>query len=386
MCDTLLSVDADLPAILAGKNRPAKASTQLAVADWCLINRRLASAALGFYDSALLAQPSLADDLEAGNRFRAACAATLVSSGVAKDDAPIDDQRRAALRKQALDWLTAEYNAWAKRHSRGKPGDRTLVAMAVRVWQQEKDLAGVRDEQALARLPLEEQRVWRTLWANVTTLAARDPVVLFDRARNHIARREWKKAAACYAEGFELEPTDNGDLWFEYAAAQLLAGDQVGYRRSCANMLVRCQSAAPMRPYLAARACTLVPDSSDDPAQPGRLSADELLGSRTAFWSLTERAALQVRAGSPQNAVLDLESSLSTDGRPGRAILNWLWLAIANQKLGKAEEARRWLDKAVGWLDQQGNRMPLDTPATGLHRHNWLEAHVLRKEAEALLR
>jgi hypothetical protein len=67
-------------------------------------------------------------------------------------------------------------------------------------------------------------------------------------------------------------------------------------------------------------------------------------------------------------------------------VLNWLWLALAYQKQGKAAEARRWLDKAANWLDQQGGRMPLDVNLMGTHRHNWLEVHVLRQEAEALLR
>jgi hypothetical protein len=30
--------------------------------------------------------------------------------------------------------------------------------------------------------------------------------------------------------------------------------------------------------------------------------------------------------------------------------------------------------------------MPRETVELGLHRHSWLEAHVLRQEAEALLR
>jgi hypothetical protein len=54
--------------------------------------------------------------------------------------------------------------------------------------------------------------------------------------------------------------------------------------------------------------------------------------------------------------------------------------------MGNRNEARRWLDKAVNWLDQQEGRMPLDTLHRGSHLHNWLEAHALRLEAEALLR
>ena len=80
------------------------------------------------------------------------------------------------------------------------------------------------------------------------------------------------------------------------------------------------------------------------------------------------------------------ERSLKADATPGRAVVTWLWLALAHQRLGKAEEARRWLGKAQAWLDQYRDGMPADAEEkVGLHLHNWLEAHVLRREAEALL-
>ena len=67
-------------------------------------------------------------------------------------------------------------------------------------------------------------------------------------------------------------------------------------------------------------------------------------------------------------------------------MLNWLWLALAHDRLGKAEEARRWLDKAQAWLDRYREGMPARAEEEfGLHLHNWLEAHVLRREAEALV-
>jgi hypothetical protein len=162
--------------------------------------------------------------------------AALASSGVGEDTAKLDDRERARLRQQALDWLTAEYTAWADRHRLDKRGARTVAATAVRSWLRNEDLAGVRDEHALARLPLEERRAWQTLWANVATLSARDPVALLEGARRHVGRREWGNAVGLYAEAFELEPTDDGEVWFEYAAAQLLAEDRAGYRRTCAHI------------------------------------------------------------------------------------------------------------------------------------------------------
>jgi hypothetical protein len=112
-----------------------------------------------------------------------------------------------------------------------------------------------------------------------------------------------------------------------------------------------------------------------------------LQANRDAPWSLTESAALLVRAGHFERSVPLLEQSLAADGRPGRAVVNWLWLALGYQQAGRTEEARRWLGKAAAWLDQQGGRMPLESSffLLGLHHHTWLEAHVLRKEVEGLL-
>ena len=86
-------------------------------------------------------------------------------------------------------------------------------------------------------------------------LAARDPVALFEQARAHVARQEWSKATACYAEGFKLEPTDDAELWFEYAATpstcridSLRAGGGAAPRPSCGMQRVRsCSGCFPQR-------------------------------------------------------------------------------------------------------------------------------------------
>src|SRR5262249_10738932 len=181
-------------------------------------------------------------------------------------------------------------------------GDRTLAATAVRSWLRGEDLAGVRDEPALARLPADERRTWPALWAEVAALARRDPIALFVQGRAHVARLEWKEAAKCYAEGMELDRTDNGDRWFEHAATHLLAGDGPGYRRACAHMLSRGHATPPMRAYLVLRACTLSPDSTGDPAQLFPLYAEEVGNGREA-WALTENAAWHFREGETGLAV-----------------------------------------------------------------------------------
>ena len=37
-------------------------------------------------------------------------------------------------------------------------------------WQEDRDLAGVRDKDALAKLPAEERAAWEKLWADVAAL------------------------------------------------------------------------------------------------------------------------------------------------------------------------------------------------------------------------
>jgi serine/threonine-protein kinase len=385
LCNTLLAIQDKLPAILAGKELPGDAATQLALANWCFKYKRLTAKAASFYSTALGADPNLTSDLETANRFNAACAAALAGCGVGTDAASLGEQQRAALRRQALEWLTAEHKAWSEHHLAAKPGDRTRMATTVRTWLSNEDLARVRDERWLAALPPDERRDWQALWSQVGELAARDPLAKFTQGREHIDRMEWKQAAVCYAEGLELEPTDSSDLWFEFAAAQLLAKDLQGYRKTCAYMLARCQSAPMMRPYHVVRACTLAPDSVEDASRPSRLAGEELSRNKDTFWSLTEQGALKVRDKRFEEAIPLLEGSLRIDARPGRAVLNWLWLALAYQKSGQIDEARRWLAKATRWLDQQGGRMPTETVEMGSHRHNWLEAQALRVEVEQLL-
>jgi tetratricopeptide (TPR) repeat protein len=207
-------------------------------------------------------------------------------------------------------------------------------------------------------------------------------------------RRDWVHAAEGYAQALNRGPIDDGEFWlgyagefwFEYAALLLLSGDRPGYARACGQMIEKCGKPGGPRAYHIARACTLVPDAVAEASLPGRLAAMELQSSVREFWSLTEQGALAHRAGRHEEAVAFFERSLQADSKPGRAVLNWLWLALANERLGKAEEARRWLAKAQAWLDQYDGGISVNAEEKlGVHFHNWLEAHVLRGEAEALI-
>jgi tetratricopeptide (TPR) repeat protein len=377
LCERLVALEARLPGLLQGKERPP-ASELLELAELCRGYGR-PQAAAGLYALAFVARPELADDLGIGARYHAACAAARAGIGDGADGAQLGEQERADLRRQALAWLRADLALRDRLFQGGKSVDWALT-----IWQTDAVLGGVRDPAALAKLPADERADWQRLWADVAALRAADPV---GQGRTHAARQEWAPAADCYARALKRGPTYDGHFWFEYAALLLLSGDRPGYAKACAHMVDKCGKSGGPRAYHVARACTLAPNAVAEPSLPGRLAEKELQQFAREFWSLTERGALAYRAGHYREAASFFEKSMEAESKPGRAVVNWLWLALAQQRLGKSEEARRWLDKASTWLDQYRDGMPdRAEEELGLHLHNWLEAHVLRREAEALIR
>jgi serine/threonine-protein kinase len=113
------------------------------------------------YADIFRADPALADNLGAGHRYSAARFATLAAAGRGKDAQKLTDRERARLRQQALGWLHADLAASAR------TTDRAVLSKTLRRWQQDPDLASVREPEALAALPEAERQGWRKLWSAV---------------------------------------------------------------------------------------------------------------------------------------------------------------------------------------------------------------------------
>jgi tetratricopeptide (TPR) repeat protein len=164
LCERLLALDARLPALLQGKERSA-AAEQLDLARLCRDYGR-PQAAAGLYAAAFASRPALADDLETGDRYHAACAAARAAAG----EGP-DGPQRAGLRRQALAWLRADLALRARLLQGGKSVGRSAT-----IWQTEPALASVRDPAALAKLPDDERQQWGRFWADAAALLAADPL------------------------------------------------------------------------------------------------------------------------------------------------------------------------------------------------------------------
>ena len=170
--ERLVELDRKLPAILAGEAKPSMPSNR-SPSPSSAMRRNSTERRRGFWAEAFQAQPKLAEDMKVQNRYNAACAAALAGSGQGKDDPPLDDATKARWRKQAIDWLKADLAAWSKILASGPPQVRQAITQTLQHWKADTDLAGLRDAAALAKLPDDEQKACRALWAEVDALLAK---------------------------------------------------------------------------------------------------------------------------------------------------------------------------------------------------------------------
>jgi tetratricopeptide (TPR) repeat protein len=172
-CRQLVALDRKLTAVLKGEGKPEGPAEQLSLALLCQRYKQRYAAAAGFYAAAFTAQPEFAADLRSGYRSQAACCAVLAAVGQGKGAGQLSAREKAQWREQALSWLGADLELWAKQVQSAKPPDRQAAQQALTNWQQGPDLAGVREPAALAKLPKAERQEWIKVWAEVDALLKR---------------------------------------------------------------------------------------------------------------------------------------------------------------------------------------------------------------------
>jgi Flp pilus assembly protein TadD len=167
-CDRLVAADAKLPAVLSGKEQPKNIDEELQFALLCQQPcKRLFAASARFYLHAFATRPELADDVQAGHRYNGACTAALAGSGEGKDAKDRDEKERSRWRNQAREWLRADLAAWLTAIKDHPSQVRNLAQQTLRHWQNDRDLDGIRNPTALARLPAAEQEECRRMWTEV---------------------------------------------------------------------------------------------------------------------------------------------------------------------------------------------------------------------------
>jgi serine/threonine protein kinase/Flp pilus assembly protein TadD len=173
LAERLAELEPRLPRLLEGRDQPADAAERLTLADYCQQSQQRYAAAARWYAEAFAADPMLPADPATGRRYDAACAAALAGCGQGRDSLGLGETERLRLRGQVLDWLRADLEAWHRALAKAPDEVRPVVSKTMRHWLRDADFAGVRDQEALARLPEAERQEWQQLWANVEALRRR---------------------------------------------------------------------------------------------------------------------------------------------------------------------------------------------------------------------
>ncbi len=175
-----------------------------------------------------------------------------------------------------------------------------------------------------------------------------------------------------------------GDATFAYACLFLIRGDSEGYNRFCQRMIQRTaqmESPSKSKYYTLARTCAIARKSPVDPARAVQW-ANQVVAGDPQPWDYHVLGLAQYRAGQFDQALQSFTKA-NVKGWNYRE-LNWFGLALVHHRLGHANEARQCLAKGIQWLEREGPPSP-ERPAKLLPQ-DWIEAQLLRREAEELLK
>jgi Flp pilus assembly protein TadD len=164
-----MALDAKLPAVLRGAEKPADAPEHIGFAQMCVLKKLYVTAA-NFYDRAFTDDPRLGEDASEALRYQAACAAALASCARGGDTDTLSDKERARWRHQALVWLKQDLTWWNRALEKDNAKTRDEARQWLRRCLTDNCFDGVRARARLSSLSDEERKEWQQLWHDVQVL------------------------------------------------------------------------------------------------------------------------------------------------------------------------------------------------------------------------
>ncbi len=195
----------------------------------------------------------------------------------------------------------------------------------------------------------------------------------------------WEEAAAVFARSLVAGAPAWSHLWLENAMLCLAVGDATGYRSSCRHILdVLRDNDQQDWIALGAHTCVLA-------AEPAVNAQALLLAQRRVLlepstWSEHVMGLALYRTGRFGEAEARLMASIDRDPGWDFHVLDWLVLAMAQQRLSRPGEARRWLDLAERWVAARLRDRPRGVDRGIPENWHWRDAillHLLLREARA---
>ncbi len=169
MLERFAHSEESLDEILAGNKEPGNVREAADFGELCLFKGLHLAGARLYLRAFETGGAAITADLERDHMYNAACAAAMASTGEGEDAIDLSEEERDRWRGKALEWLRASLALRREQIS----SDPATVQKRVTHWQGDSDLAAVRDEEALSKLPESERKEWQALWREVRKVLAR---------------------------------------------------------------------------------------------------------------------------------------------------------------------------------------------------------------------
>jgi tetratricopeptide (TPR) repeat protein len=187
---------------------------------------------------------------------------------------------------------------------------------------------------------------------------------------------DFRKSAEEFGKASALDPTDS-DLWRFYAAALAASGDAAAYRQVCRDMINQFGDTTDRaQAYDVTHACVLMPDAVPE------MSRLMKLAESASTWYVGAKRILGAacyRAGRYEDALSMFSGAAK--GQRFRAF-DMCFVAMAQQRLGNHDAARRQLDEALDWIEAADAQGADDLTGLQPHWGHWHEPMDVRRLAE----
>jgi tetratricopeptide (TPR) repeat protein len=198
---------------------------------------------------------------------------------------------------------------------------------------------------------------------------------------------QWDRAEKDFMKAIELGD-QHFSAWYERALVRRAMGDAPGYQAACAEILKQFPFAEDTdTAHFVAWTCALGPDALPEFALAVASAERAAKKDAKSAQYASGLGAILFRAGRFDEARQKLEEAdrLSSSADPIRSApaYNWFFLAMTHHRLGNADEAKQWFDKARDATDKALNE--LDAGTVKLPWNRRLTLNLLRGEAETLL-
>jgi tetratricopeptide (TPR) repeat protein len=211
---------------------------------------------------------------------------------------------------------------------------------------------------------------------------SRDQFLLGSRGRAYAELGHWSKAAAELARAIDAGSTSY-HVWYGWAVLCMQSGDLTSYRSKCRLLIDRFSSTRiTQNLYILALICTLGPCATQDPDRIVAM-ADRVVAAHPDYpHALHVRGAALYRADRFQESINQLQEAVKA--RPeGDKVEDWLFLAMASKRLGRNDDAERWLFQV-----EKASRSHSSPPAKASAEEHYgaFTNKILRAEAQLLIR